>query len=101
MIRLSPLPLLATLAVLAACGPKDPCTPQSTRCLGNLAQVCGADGRYRDLADCNKVSEQSGVPFACAYLEEDTPDGPVRGHTCLPAGDTTSTAGTGGSLGHN
>ena len=100
MIKLAPtLILVALTATVAACGPTEPCTPESTRCRGNVAEICGSDGRYRELADCDQVSAQSGIAFTCGHVDEETPDGPVEGFTCLPATevDGDGAGGVGGS----
>jgi hypothetical protein len=33
------------------------------------------------------VTIQSGAPFACRYVDEETEEGRVTGHTCMPALD--------------
>jgi hypothetical protein len=48
---------------------------------------------YHELADCDLVSEQSGAPFVCAFVDETTEDGRVTGHTCVPAADADAAAG--------
>jgi hypothetical protein len=90
--------LLTALAVAclgAHCRPIDSCALGATRCAGNTAEICDADGSYHELADCDDVSERSGAPFVCAYVEETTEDGRVTGHTCVPSSDTDAAAGGG------
>ena len=57
---------------------------------------CETPGAHRDeLADCDDVSERSGAPFVCAYVDETTEDGNVTGHTCVPASEADAAAGGG------
>lgn len=79
-------PLLAA-ALLPRCLAPDGCAPVSTRCAGNVAEICNGDGNWQVLADCDAVSERSSVAFTCTYVNEEG----VSGHTCLP---TTVDAGT-------
>ncbi|ADO70322.1 hypothetical protein [Stigmatella aurantiaca] len=79
-------PLLAT-ALLTRCRAPDGCAPVSTRCAGNVAEICNGDGNWQVLADCDAVSEHSNAAFTCAYVNDEG----VAGHTCLPA---TVDAGT-------
>lgn len=76
---------LAALAISAHCRPPAVCTPGATRCVGNIAEICDADGGYQTLADCDAVSTQSDASFICAWVEETTSEEPVRGHTCVTA----------------
>ncbi|RKI03386.1 hypothetical protein D7Y15_33105 [Corallococcus sp. AB030] len=78
-------PLLAT-ALLTRCRAPDGCAPVSTRCAGNVAEICNGDGNWQVLADCDAVSENSSASFSCAYVNEEG----IAGHTCLP---TTMDAG--------
>ncbi|WP_141621558.1 hypothetical protein [Myxococcus sp. AB036A] len=79
-------PLFAA-ALLTRCRVPDGCAPVSTRCAGNVAEICNGDGNWQVLADCDAVSEHSSTAFTCAYVNEEG----VAGHTCLP---TTVDAGT-------
>ncbi|MFP2956547.1 hypothetical protein ACLEPN_01630 [Myxococcus sp. 1LA] len=83
--------LLAT-ALLTRCRAPDGCGPVSTRCAGNVAEICNGDGNWQVLADCDAVSEHSNSAFTCTYVNEEG----VAGHTCLPAtvDAGTSDAGT-------
>lgn len=81
--------LLAVASLGVHCRPTDECDAGVTRCLGNVAQICDAGGAFRELADCDQVSEQSGAPFLCAFVEDDADEG-VYGHTCVPAEDGTN-----------
>ncbi|MBC7173703.1 MAG: hypothetical protein H5U40_14785 [Polyangiaceae bacterium] len=78
---------LAAAALLAHCPAAERCSPGASRCSGNVAEVCSANGFYHELANCDLVSRQSGVPFVCGHVEETTIDGHVAGHTCVPAVD--------------
>lgn len=87
--------LATTLALaLASCRPPDGCTPTTTRCVGQVAELCDADENYQELMDCDEVSAQSGAPFVCGWVDEETADGHVRGHTCVPA---SAAGGAGGA----
>lgn len=85
-------PLISLLLVTAACRPTDNCPPRTTRCAGDVAEICDNDRNWQPQLDCTKVSQQSGSAFQCGYVSEQTDDGLVEGHTCMPAG----TAGQGG-----
>lgn len=71
----------------AHCRPPDGCARTETRCVGNIAQICDANGYWTILTDCNLVSRQSLQPFVCAFVDEETEEGRVTGHTCLPASE--------------
>lgn len=83
--------VLATVAALAtsvsvSCRPPDGCIPRATRCIENQSQICDADRYWRELANCDRVSIQSGKPFTCRYVDENTPeDGRITGHICVPS----------------
>ena len=88
--------LLMAIAIMcmgAHCLPIAGCPIADTRCTGNVAQICSADGRYQTLADCDLVSAHSGAPFVCAYVEEMTSEGLITGHTCVPASEVNATMG--------
>ncbi len=80
---------------LAHCRVTDGCLPGATRCSGDVAEICDADGTYHELADCNLVSAQSGSRFVCAFVDETTEDGRVTGHTCALEGDGAASGGGG------
>ncbi|TQF10405.1 hypothetical protein FJV41_39585 [Myxococcus llanfairpwllgwyngyllgogerychwyrndrobwllllantysiliogogogochensis] len=86
--------LLAT-ALLTRCRAPDGCAPVSTRCAGNVAEICNADSNWQVLADCDAVSEHSSVAFTCAYVSEDG----ITGHTCMPATVDAGTADAGAEEG--
>jgi hypothetical protein len=66
--------LLGASAVLSACAPS--CgVIGSTRCEGELAQVCDADRHWSTFFDCREV----GAGFVCAPTDV--------GHTCIVAAD--------------
>lgn len=79
--------LFALGAYAASCRPPDGCVPRATRCLANHSQICDADRYWRELSDCDRVSVQSGASFACQYVDEETEEGRVTGHTCMPVRD--------------
>ncbi|MCP3104515.1 hypothetical protein LZ198_37200 [Myxococcus sp. K15C18031901] len=85
-------PLLAT-ALLTRCRAPDGCAPVATRCAGNVAEICNADGNWQVAADCDTVSEHSHAVFTCTFVSEDG----VTGHTCVPAAPDAGTE-TGGVL---
>jgi hypothetical protein len=63
----------AVASVLAACflahsRPTGGCVPGATRYSDNVAELCDADGSYREFADCELVSKPSGAPFVGAFV---------------------------------
>ncbi|RJS14139.1 hypothetical protein DRW03_35445 [Corallococcus sp. H22C18031201] len=80
-------PLLAT-ALLAHCKAPDGCAPMATRCAGNTAEICNADGSWQVLADCDAVSNNIGATFTCTYVNE----AEAAGYTCMPADLDAGTA---------
>ncbi|WP_223643794.1 hypothetical protein [Corallococcus sp. EGB] len=95
MMKALALTTLAVVCLGAHCRPIDGCVLGATRCTGNAAEICDADGGYHELADCDNVSERSGAPFVCAHVDETTEDGHITGHTCVPASDADAAAGGG------
>lgn len=93
MMRPLVLTALAVVCLGAHCRPIDGCVRGATRCTGNTAEICDADGSYHEFADCDDVSEQSGALFVCALVEETTEDGHITGHTCVPASDADAAGG--------
>lgn len=71
----------------AHCRPPDGCARTETRCVGNVAQICDANAYWTVLADCDRVSAQSRERFVCEFVDEETEEGRVTGHTCMPAGE--------------
>lgn len=57
------------------------CTTQSTRCSGNVAEICDSRGHWRMLMDCDEVEGET--PFSC----QETIDEGQTAHTCLPGDD--------------
>ncbi|HMA94947.1 MAG TPA: hypothetical protein VKP30_19785 [Polyangiaceae bacterium] len=78
--------ILLTLLSAAGCRIPDNCVPQSTRCAGNVAEICNANRNWQTQLDCTRVTQHSGTPFVCQAVSEQTEDGPIEGHTCMPAG---------------
>lgn len=68
----------------STCLPRpDGCTPTSTRCNGQRAEVCDGAARWTLVMDCADVSARSGRTWSCCSF---TPDGgSVAEHLCLPA----------------
>jgi hypothetical protein len=95
MMRALIFSALAVLCLGAHCRPIDGCVRGATRCTSNAAEICDADGSYHELADCDDVSERSGAPFVCAYVDEATEDGHITGHTCVPVSEADAAAGGG------
>lgn len=93
MMKTLALTAFAAVCLGAHCRPIDGCLRGATRCTGNVAEICDADGSYHELADCDVVSEQSRAPFVCAYIDELTEDGHIAGHTCVPEGDVDAVGG--------
>lgn len=71
----------------AHCRPPDGCARTETRCVGNVAQICDANAYWTVLADCDRVSAQSGARFVCEFVDEETDEGRITGHTCMPAAE--------------
>jgi hypothetical protein len=95
MMKPLALTALAVVCLGAHCRPIDGCVRGATRCSSNTAEICDADGSYHELVDCDDVSERSGAPFVCAFVDEETEDGHIIGHTCVPAGDVDAATGGG------
>ena len=79
--------LLIFIALLVGCTPdEDGCAPKSTRCNGQVVELCDGEKRWTLLINCNELTSQigDGGAWACKPLERPTEFG---GHTCLPAGD--------------
>jgi len=89
------LSLLALVCLGAHCRPVDGCALGATRCSGNVAEICNADGSYHELVDCNVVSDHTGGPFVCTFVSEITEDGRIAGHTCAPASEIDAAVGGG------
>lgn len=70
---------LVLVVGLLGCKPPDNCTFASTRCVGNVAEICGDDRNWRVVMDCTQLT---GDDFCCCYDEE-----PPSGHTCLPVNE--------------
>jgi hypothetical protein len=86
------LVVLVATGFSTSCRPPDGCVPRATRCLANRTQICDADRYWRELSDCDRVSFQSGAPFVCKFVDEETEEGRVSGHTCMPARDAGAEA---------
>jgi hypothetical protein len=95
MMKALALTALTVVCLGAHCRPIDGCGLGATRCTGNTAEICDADGSYHELADCDEVSARSGAPFVCAFVDETTDDGHITGHNCVPASDADAAAGGG------
>lgn len=91
------IPILASMLALASslahCPGPSRCTPGESRCIGNAAEICSANGSFHELADCDQVSRQSGAPFVCEFVDESTENGRVTGHTCVPETDAGAQEG--------
>jgi hypothetical protein len=72
--------LFLLVLVAASCAPECP-TRGATRCEGNTAEICDADGRWQRFIDCTEL----GMDWVCAPLEGD--------HTCVPGGDASVSDG--------
>ena len=81
---------LALAAMLGHCRPIDGCSPGTTRCAGDIAEICDADRTYQELADCSRATSASGRRFVCGLAESTDVEG--SGHTCVPAKDDEGTA---------
>lgn len=78
--------LFGMLSIAAYCQPLGGCALGVTRCAENIAEICNANGVFEVLADCDEVSAQSEAPFVCTFIDVPSPEGPVRGHTCVLGG---------------
>lgn len=78
--------LAALLLSAASCRYPDNCVPGHTRCDGQVVQICDSGGHYQQQMDCAAVSERSGQPYSCQYVDD--PDSEanewegVQGFTC-------------------
>jgi len=75
------------MVILVACitgcpPPSDNCTPRSTRCSGNVAQLCTNAQRWEIVADCSSVMPPERQWTCCAIANGD--------HVCLPHDQCTS-----------
>lgn len=61
--------------LLLGCNGAEPCAPSTTRCVGDVAQVCGSDKDWHDVLDCAELSRSDGLPWRCEVF-----DGSL--HTC-------------------
>jgi hypothetical protein len=52
--------------LLTMCGCTEICTPGQTRCVNDSAQVCLANGQWREFERCPDVAKQSGGTWQCA-----------------------------------
>lgn len=86
-VRLSVVLLVFVAGCFAHCRPPDGCARTETRCVGNVAQICDANAYWTVFADCDRVSAQSGERFVCEFVDEETEEGRITGHTCTPAGE--------------
>ena len=66
---------VALFVILLGC-PQDDCEPMETRCNGNVAEICGSDGAWRESIDCSAVTP--GDWYCCWTEEIDIP----AGYTC-------------------
>jgi hypothetical protein len=73
MLRFLPL-----FAILFSGCPTDPCTPLDTRCVRTRAEICGSDGVWRTMMDC----EAEGM--VCCWMAADLDLGIPEGYSCLP-----------------
>jgi len=82
------LAILVFMIVIVGC--HDKCTPNTTRCSGNTAQVCNTNKDWEEMSDCDEASEGTPFVFECQWSEEDDQ------HVCVP---TNLPAGDGGDAG--
>lgn len=73
---------LVALALQAGCRLHDGCHPFTSRCDGDVAQLCDPDADWIVVADCDAVSRQTGEPWEC--VESMDRDAGVDGTTCVP-----------------
>jgi hypothetical protein len=78
---------IALCIALEGCAPQ--CTPGATRCVGDSAQVCLANGQWREFESCSAVGQQSGGSWQCGASP--SVDGGV---TCVGGGFCDATEPT-------
>jgi len=69
--------LVILLALLVSCRTVR-CPVETTRCRGNIVEICDTLGRWITVEDCDKVSKQSSGEFTCRV----PPD--AKDAVCLP-----------------
>lgn len=77
-----PTIIAALVAVLAGC-PAPVCSTLASRCDGQHAMLCDADGQWQTVADCDEVAASSGGEWTCQPTSSDG----VEVHACLPRGE--------------
>ena len=73
---------LFLLIALLACSCNDNCVPESTQCVGNIAEICGSDQNWREMINCDDLVTPG---FECCWQPGDEDAGVPEGHTCLPS----------------
>lgn len=69
----------ACLFAVLACGcPTPVCPTLATRCIENRVELCGSDGQWQTIVNCDEVT--SGGEWACGTTREDGQEI----NTCLP-----------------
>lgn len=84
-------------SALSRCQSPDGCTPLTTRCKGNTAEICDANRYWVEVTDCDQVSRQSDEPFVCAWAEEDPELEDPAGYACVPEADLREPETSGGT----
>jgi hypothetical protein len=69
---------IAALGITAC--PRPVCSTLATRCDGEVAQICGSDGQWQRVADCDAVERTSGGEWSCQPTLSDG----VEVHACVP-----------------
>ena len=77
--------LLGLMLALAGCPTTAPSCPTIgfTRCQGQRAQICQADGTWGTIEDCDRTTANTGTPWVCCFFPGDGDAGWPAGNTCL------------------
>lgn len=82
--------LVIVLSFITGCGSKDNCVPGSTRCNGDLVEVCNTSNNFDKTDDCKYLSGLNNVELACFPPILDPSDSGVEMEraACLPVNVT-------------
>lgn len=68
------------LVLLVSGCPTPVCPVLATRCTGQVVELCGSDGQWQTVVDCDEVARTSGGEWTCGETREDGEEI----NTCLP-----------------
>ena len=69
--------VLAAIALMMQGCTHDGCTPEETRCDGNVVQLCDSDEDWNDVMDCVALRNYPGEDYVCCW------DNLYLSHNCL------------------